>query len=110
MSQSHGAEEEPNGGQYEQGEEGAEPEPRRRQGQVRDVLRLQQRQGNPAAAPHPAQQLRRLHGPRLRLNTSFDKSEANYIEKVKPGYVPAQRLKWKQYTRNDIMKAIEGIR
>ena len=47
-------------------------------------------------------------------NSSFDKSEANYIKKVKPGviadYVPAQRLKWKQYTRNDIMKAIEGIR
>ena len=50
-------------------------------------------------------------------NSSFDKSEADYNEKVKlgdiAGYVPAQRLEWKrykQYTRNDIMQAIEEVR
>ena len=50
-------------------------------------------------------------------NSSFDKDSEQYNEKMKlegiAGYVPAQRLEWKrykQYTRNDIMAAIEEVK
>ena len=50
-------------------------------------------------------------------NSSFDKDSEQYSEKMKldgiAGYVPAQRLEWKrykQYTRNDIMAAIEEVK
>ena len=50
-------------------------------------------------------------------NSSFDKDSDQYNEKMKlegiAGYVPAQRLEWKrykQYTRNDIMAAIEEVK
>ena len=46
---------------------------------------------------------------------NFEKSPRNYNEKMEgiAGYVPAQRLEWKrykQYTRNDIMAAIEEVK
>ena len=46
---------------------------------------------------------------------NYEKSPRNYNEKMEgiAGYVPAQRLEWKrykQYTRNDIMAAIEEVK
>merc|ERR1719150_3025548 len=46
---------------------------------------------------------------------NFEKSPRNYNEKMEgiAGYVPTQRLEWKrykQYTRNDIMAAIEEVK
>ena len=46
---------------------------------------------------------------------NYEKSPRNYNDKMEgiAGYVPAQRLEWKrykQYTRNDIMAAIEEVK
>ena len=46
---------------------------------------------------------------------NYEKSPRNYNDKMEgiAGYVPTQRLEWKrykQYTRNDIMAAIEEVK